>query len=286
LSAISGREIALATGRTMRRPDPESHLLVAALERLGVGARLLIWDEELDWGRFPLVVVRTPWDYFSRLEDFLDWAERVGATTSLWNPFEVLRWNHHKAYLLELAEHGVPTLPTTLLRKGAGPAEIEAALAHGGELIVKPAVSVGAIGLARLASSSAGAVESLQQQSQEGDLLVQPFEPGVLHGERSLVFLGGAYSHAVRKIPAAGDFRVHEFYGGRVELHTPSDAELAVAALTLRAVGHELAYARVDLVDTVEGPKVMELELIEPELFFSYVPSAADRFAAHLISLL
>ena len=152
--------IALATGATMAKPDPETHWLVAALADLGVTADVLPWDADIDWSAYPLVVVRTPWDYFQRLPEFLAWAERTSVQTRLVNSLSVLRWNSHKGYLRELAEHGIATVPTRWLEHLSGlsaeaglpqaHAELLALRAQGWEeLVVKPAVSIGAIGALR-----------------------------------------------------------------------------------------------------------------------------------------
>ena len=107
--------IALATSAEMPKPDPESHLLVAALAQRGIDARLIPWDSQVDWPVFPLVLVRTPWDYFRRLPQFLAWAEQVQARTLLLNPCAVLAWNSHKRYLRQLAQQGLATVPTLWL---------------------------------------------------------------------------------------------------------------------------------------------------------------------------
>jgi glutathione synthase/RimK-type ligase-like ATP-grasp enzyme len=113
------------------------------------------------------------------------------------------------------------------------------------------------------------------------DMLVQPFQPGVMaDGETSLVFLGGRFSHAARKRPAPGDFRVHDDFDGTLEPVTPTAAQLAVAEAAHAAVGEPLLYARVDLVPGPDGPVVMELELVEPDLYFATAPGAAERLAA------
>ena len=101
----SSTRIALVTGASMAKPDPESHLLVAALARRGIAAELVPWDSAQAWASYRLVVVRTPWDYFARLQEFLDWARRTSALTDFVNPFSVIEWNSHKRYLFELGLH-------------------------------------------------------------------------------------------------------------------------------------------------------------------------------------
>lgn len=281
-------DVVLVTGRTMRAPDPESHLLEAALHDLGIDVETHTWGDTIPWATVPLVVVRSPWDYISAHTDFLAWAHSVAAVTQLTNPVDVIEWNVHKGYLLDLADAGVPTVATVLVPHQASDAEQAAGLsAFAGAIVVKPAVSVGAIGTLRTISSSAEASEHLASLVAVGDALVQPFASSVVSaGESSLIYFGGVFSHAIRKIPAAGDFRVQIFHGGSVVVHTPSAAELSVAEAALALTPSPTSYARVDLV-TVEGePQVMELEVIEPQLFFGHHPDAAARFAHQLATLL
>jgi glutathione synthase/RimK-type ligase-like ATP-grasp enzyme len=280
-------DVALATMADAGHADAESALLVAALAERGVRAALVAWDEARDWSGVPLVVSRSPWDYTGRHGEFLAWARAVAARTRLVNPAELLAWNSHKGYLAELGDAGVPVVPTTLLRSGSTGSERAAALgAHGPELVIKPAVSAGARGTLRVDAAGAEAREHLTALLRDGDALVQPYLPQVQDGEVSLVLFGGALSHAVRKLPATGDFRVQEMHGGRLAAHEATDAERAVADAVLRAVPWPVAYARIDLVTAEGGPLLMEAELIEPELFLGRDPEAAGRFADVLVALL
>ena len=282
-------DIVLVTGRNMPVPDPESHLLVEALGQTGTKTVIVPWDEPYDWAAVPLVIARTPWDYIDRREEFLDWARRVESLTALRNPADVLAWNSHKSYLVELLARGIPVVPTLLIAQGAA-ADVQrhALAAHGpAEVVIKPAVSVGAIGALRADPASAAAIDHLAALAAAGDVLVQPLLDAVLtEGEASLIYFGGEFSHAVRKIPATGDYRIHREYGGSVVALDPTPAQLEVARRALaEAPAAVLSYARVDLV-RLDDPVVMELELIEPELFLRDEPAAAARYAAHLVDLL
>lgn len=272
--------IALVTGASMAKPDPESHLLVAALARRGIAAELVPWDSAQVWASYRLVVVRTPWDYFARLEEFLDWARRTSALTDFVNPFSVIEWNSHKAYLRELAAAGIATVPTLWLERGAVDAATRLRDRAWDEVVVKPAVSIGAIGAMRARAADPACVRHVEQLVAEGDVMVQPFVASVAAaGEVSLIYFGGAFSHAIRKQPAPGDFRVQDMYGGTIHAHDPSDAEHELAARALTCVPSPTTYARVDVVELDHGPAVMEIELIEPELFLGASEYAADRFA-------
>jgi glutathione synthase/RimK-type ligase-like ATP-grasp enzyme len=262
----------LLTGEVMPKPDPESHLVAAELERLGISAPIVPWTDPAA-GRADVVLIRTTWDYTARREEFVEWCERTATHAPVLNPPAVVRWNSHKGYLRELADAGVPTVPTEVVT-AAGPAAFD------GAVVVKPAVSSGAFGAARFAAGDPVAAEHLAGVLESGDAIVQPYVPSVAaRGERSLIYLGGELSHAVNKQPAAGDYRVQDRYGGQVRRHEPDPAELTAGQAALAHVGEPLTYARVDLVHGDDGPMVIELELIEPELFLGVEPSAPARLA-------
>lgn len=277
------RRIALVTGATMAKPDPETQLLVGALPSNGVQAVVLPWDADVDWAAYPLVVVRTPWDYFSRLGAFLAWVTRTGELTAVLNPPALICWNSHKRYLAELAAQGVPTVPTLWVERGAGDG-LQRLRARGwGEVVVKPAVSIGAIGALRTPALAPACATHLAALAASGDVMVQPFLTSVAEeGEVSLIHFGGVFSHAIRKRPAAGDFRVQDMYGGTVHPHRPDAAEQALAAQVLACLPTATAYARIDIVRVDGAPALMEVELIEPELFLAADAGAAARFAQEL----
>lgn len=264
----------------MAKPDPESHLLVAALARRSITAELVPWDSAQQWAAFRLVVVRTPWDYFARLPEFLAWARTTSALTDFVNPLRVIEWNSHKAYLRELARAGIATVPTLWLEHGAVDAASQLGALGWGEVVVKPAVSIGAIGALRARTSDPACAHHVEQLVAAGDVMVQPFVASVAAtGEVSLIYFGGVFSHAIRKQPAPGDFRVQDMYGGTIHAHEPSAAEYELASRALACVPAPTAYARVDLVEFDDKPAVMEIELIEPELFLGVSAHAAERFA-------
>jgi glutathione synthase/RimK-type ligase-like ATP-grasp enzyme len=280
-------DVVLATGQVMPHgAETETPLVVAALADRGVTAVIEPWGSA-DAARAGLVVVRTTWDYPSRLEEFLRWVRATAAATQLVNSAGVIEWNSHKSYLLDLAYSAVPVIPTTLVSRGSSDTECRESLAEfDREVVIKPAVSVGAIGAVRAPAGSAEATDHLRLLAASGDALVQPYEPAIIGGEVSLIYFGEEYSHAVRKIPATGDYRVQEFLGGSIEPHTASAEERGVAVAALAAVDQPVTCARVDLVTTAGGPVLMELELIEPQLFLDSDGVAAGHFADHLLDRL
>jgi len=255
--------------------DLDSPMLATALAERGIGSSVVNWSEPESWpADADLAVIRTTWDYTFRRDEFIFAMDNL--PMPLANPAAIVSWNSHKGYLVELGEAGVPVVPSVLLRGGEPPAlpTIDAP-----QIIIKPAISAGARGVGLFASDATEAAAHLADLLTRGDALVQPFEPSVNAGERSLMFFGGRYSHAVRKVPADSDFRVQLRYGGRLLAHDASSAELAAATMALSSVKDDLLYARVDLVGTPDKPLVMELELIEPEIFLPMAEGAADRLA-------
>ena len=271
-------EVALVTCADERYLEPEVHDAAAALRATGVPTDVVSWDEDRDWGAYELVVVRTPWDYFERVTQFLDWAAAVERETVLVNPADVLRWNSHKGYLAEYTAKGVPTVPTRLVPGPSTDVADQVREVPWEEIVVKPAVDGGARHAWRGRRDDPSLSRVAERLTDHGDVVVQPFVPAIVDGERSLVFLGGRFSHAVRKVPRAGDYRSQRHLGGTEVDHEPDSAELQVALSAMAAAPGRLTYARVDLVDWEDTPVLIELEVIEPDLFLRDVPERVDRF--------
>jgi glutathione synthase/RimK-type ligase-like ATP-grasp enzyme len=258
--------------------DDEAPPLIEALARRAVEAAPAVWDDpSVDWAGFDLVVVRSTWDYPDRREQFLTWAEEL---PKVLNPPPVLRWNTDKRYLEEL---GGSTVPTTFVEPGARFRVPDFAF------VLKPSVGAGSIGAARYDAGDVRAERHLAQlHAAEKTAMVQPYLDAVdRDGELALVFLGGRFSHAVRKeaLLAAGSEPATGLY--LEETMTAAEAspqELAVAEDALAAVpfrADDLLYARVDLLP---GPLVLEVELTEPSLFIGYAEGAAERFADAIVA--
>jgi hypothetical protein len=229
-----------------------------------------VWsDPAVEWEAFDAVVIRSTWDYIVREEEFLGWIDRVEPLAPLVNAAPALRWNAHKTYLRELGERGVPVVDTLWVRGG------ERVTVPWEQAIVKPAVSASAIGLERVYAGD-------QIVTRGVDLLVQPLIESITsEGELSLLYAGNEFSHMVRKLPRAGDIRVQSEFGGEIVREEPSQQALDAADAVLAQVDHDLAYARVDLVRGANGTlQLMELELVEPQLFLAWDAEAPERFAS------
>ena len=272
-------DVALVTCADERYADPEVEIVAAGLRRRGLTVDVVAWDAERDWAAYLLVVVRSTWDYFDRLPEFVEWVTRVDRLTRLVNPADVIRWNTHKGYLGELASRGVSTVPMRLIPGTSTDVADQVRECPWDDIVLKLAVDGGARTLWRGRRDDAGMSRAAERLADRGDVVVQPFVPAIADGERSLVFLGGRLSHAVRKVPAAGDYRSQHFLGGTELPHEADTAELQVALSAMAAAPGRLTYARVDLVDYEGVPCLMELEAIEPDLFFRGSPERVDRFA-------
>ncbi|MFI6655961.1 RimK family alpha-L-glutamate ligase [Streptomyces sp. NPDC050523] len=273
--------VALATYDPGERPSKDRDLpvLVRELRAAGADAVGVPWDDAgTDWGGFDLVVIRSTWDYSWRAGEFVAWAQKVAAATRLANPAEVVRWNTDKRYLGDLAAAGVPVVPTRYLAPGDAPD-----LPGDHEYVVKPASGAGARYAARYTPAGHDtAVRHLGRMHEEGlTAMVQPYLAGIdVSGERALQFFGGRFLHASRKgaVLAPGTaFDADKVAHPDLVPWSPTRDELAVAERALSAVPEaaELLYARVDIVDGEDGrPMLMELELVEPNLFLDLHPGS------------
>jgi len=266
--------------------DIDMPILAEAVACAGCEVTVSPWDDPAaGWESADLAVVRSPWDYPVRLAEFrrwIDWCAEAGVRLA--NPAEVIQWNIDKRYLQDLADAGVAVVPTTYLEPGAG-----AELTIEGDLVVKPAVGAGSRLAGRYgATEHAKAAAHVQRLHAEGlTAMVQPYRHAVdTDGERALVFLGGQFVHALRKdavlAPGADPDGPRQAHPG-LTAWQPSEQELALGRQAMAAVpfGADLAYGRVDLIMEPDGgPTLMELELIEPNLFLRQNPGSAGVLAA------
>jgi glutathione synthase/RimK-type ligase-like ATP-grasp enzyme len=250
--------------------------LAAPLEAAGMEVESRGWTVAGDLTGFDLVLPLLAWGYHREG----DWHGQVArwseANVRLQNPPEVLRWNADKSYLGRFAEAGAPVVPTLFVER-LDEAALEAAAARFGTdaLIAKPRVSASAFQTIRWSPGTP------LEGGPDRAAIVQPFLPDIEQGgELSLIYLGGAYSHAIRKRPQPGDFRVQPEYDGIITPHDPLPEELAAAEAALRAADANLLYARVDLVRDLAGAAVlMEIELVEPDLYLEHHADAPAAFS-------
>jgi glutathione synthase/RimK-type ligase-like ATP-grasp enzyme len=277
--------VALVTAIASCVLDEDLAPLAAACGRAGIEPVIVAWDDPtVSWSRFDGIVLRSTWDYISRLDGFLAWCGRDAVARRLFNAPEVVRWNVDKRYLGELAKSGVPVIPSHYFAPGE-----DIVLPDSGEFVAKPCVGAGSAGVRRFrAGERDEAARHVRELLDSGShVLVQPYLEDVdSAGETALLFYDGGFSHAIRKAPLLhrdAAIGTALFAQERISARQPSDAELEVARQVLSALPFATpAYARVDLLPSPSGPMLLELELVEPSMFFASAPDAADRFAATL----
>jgi glutathione synthase/RimK-type ligase-like ATP-grasp enzyme len=258
------------------------------LARLGWEVVSIPWNwHDQDWTLFDLVVIRSPWDYQNSPDVFLSTLEKIEASgVRLLNPVSICRWNLDKRYLRELQHRGVSIVPTLWLDR----LELDdipdyyRQLGQPSALVIKPCVGAGAQGIFVLSKDPNSDWKTPLRLYDDRPVMVQPYLASINSvGEYSLFYFGGQYSHAILKVPKAGDFRVQEEHGGVISSYAADESLCQAAQETLAAVDCELLYARVDLVILDDGsPAVIELELIEPSLYFPYDDQSPQRFAEAL----
>jgi glutathione synthase/RimK-type ligase-like ATP-grasp enzyme len=275
-------DVRLVTCADPPTPDPDLAIIQAALEKRGVTVDVADWRADVDWSDSPLTLIRSPWDYVDHYDDFRAWIVRAGGQTELWNPPALLTWNVHKAYLLDLQARGAPIVPTVVLVRDSAASLDGICDAQGWNTVVlKPAVGVGGIDGGRYEVGDPHGQQHLDDLLTKGDALVQPFVPSIAEeGELSVMVFDGVVSHAIRKRPAAGEYRVHEHWGGESVLADAQPAAAALATRVVRALPAPALYARIDMLLFADGWHVLEVEATEPSLWLDQAPPAAtDRYA-------
>jgi len=262
--------IVLAGCPALPAGDGDDAGLIPALRKRGLHARWLSWDDPAT-AEADLVILRATWDYIDRLDEFLSWTERVG---NLLNPSAVVAWNTDKHYLADLADAGVPVVPSRFFAPG------ERVRVPAGEVVVKPAVGAGSAGAQRFTESDAARAHAESLHAQGRTALVQPYDERIRDGETALVFIAGRQSHAFTKgpiLPAQGDTPVFDESGTYAEESLTSaephdelwdlgHAAVRAAAARFGIAPAQLLYARVDVIGGADDPRLLELELVEPSL--------------------
>jgi glutathione synthase/RimK-type ligase-like ATP-grasp enzyme len=276
--------IRIATCTELPEPDPDSEPLQKALRSANVSFQWLAWDDpNADWTSPVPTLLRTTWNYVHAPNAFSAWLAAVAKVAPLFNPLHIVNGNIHKRYLLGLAAQGVAVAPTTLVAKTTYLPDPFVATGTD-KIVIKPAIGAGSAGTKCFHRVQMElAVAHLQQLTAIGDALVQPYIASVDdYGERSLVWIDGEISHAIRK---------HPRFAGQAEFitgpHDIADDERALATKVMAPLASDVLYARIDMARDSQGqPMVMELEMIEPSLFFARHPLSADRFVDGLMQRL
>lgn len=265
----------------------EDGLVVDALTAQGFKVARKSWsDPDFDWSSTKAVLFRTTWDYFDRFEEWKSWLASASKLTEMINPYSIISWNMDKHYLGDLGQKGINIPDTHYIEIGEQTSLKELFDETGWtECILKPCISGASRHTYKLNPDTAADHETIfQQLIAEEAMMLQPFQKNVVEkGEVSLMVMCGEFTHAVLKVAKPGDFRVQDDFGGTVHLYDPSPEEIAFSEKAVAACDPQPAYARVDIIrDNNDQLALIELELIEPELWFRLNPKAATVLAKSL----
>ena len=267
----------------------EDGLVQKALEAAGLTTNRIAWsDKAFDWGTTRFALFRSTWDYFDRFDEFLPWVKRTKHRTLFINPHELIVWNLDKSYLEDLRQQDINTIPTVYCDKGDEKSMQSIAFKNKWkDIVIKPRVSGAAMDTHYISSDQLAAQQPLfLKLLHKQDMMVQEAQNYILRtGEVSIVMIGDQYSHAVLKVAKAGDFRVQDDFGGSVHHYQPTTEEIDFAKSVVNACSTPPLYARVDMIRDNNGQlSLVELELIEPELWFRKKPEAATALALKIAS--
>jgi len=262
----------------------DDDLLLAPFRAQGWEAEFIPWSQPgMDWSAYDAAIIRATWDYTHRLDEYLAVLRQIETSgVPLYNPYEVIAWNAHKKYLMELEGSGIPIVPTRIFNDVRDVPFDELFDTFGAdELIIKPMVSAGAYKTYRFTREQLPEMRDKFMVDLAGhDLMAQPFIGSLLEaGEYSVFYFNGKHSHTIVKQPQPGDFRVQEEHGGIISPAVATPAQLELGEAVLKCIPHTCLYARVDMVESPEGEwQVMEVELIEPSLYFRMDEESPARF--------
>jgi glutathione synthase/RimK-type ligase-like ATP-grasp enzyme len=284
------KKVGFVTYRQAPNLTADDALALDPLKQFGIETIPVIWNAtKVDWQSFDAVILRSCRDYHHQPQEFRHWIDHLDELqVTIWNPVPIIRWNMDKKYSSDLAAEGVAIPPTVWLEKGAA-ADLPTLLRENDfeRAVIKPTISATAHRTWRTS------LDKAQQDQHKLDVIlsasgamVQKFaDKAITNGEWSLLFLDGKYSHAVLKRPKEGDFRVQSDFGGTSTPQIPSPALLEQAEAIVRLIKSPLLCARVDGIDNDGQFVLLELELIEPELFLRLDPLAPRRFDAAIAAI-
>jgi glutathione synthase/RimK-type ligase-like ATP-grasp enzyme len=245
-------------------------------------AKAVVWDDEsVEWTEFDYLIFRNTWDYYQKETAFNLWLDKIESLgIKTFNPISVIQQNKHKFYLKELEKEGISILPTIFLEKNSS-SNLQTLIPESWEkIVIKPAFSAGSYLTKFMDRNEFKTIQTeYKEHFETKDFLLQEFRPEIKDlGETSFIFFNGKFSHAVNKKPIENDFRVQIQYGGKYTLIDPKVELVAQAELVLTKINEKLLYARVDGIVIENKLHLMEIELIEPDLYFDLADGARERF--------
>jgi glutathione synthase/RimK-type ligase-like ATP-grasp enzyme len=260
--------------------NPEDDLLVEYLQKQNIRAKIEIWDDPLvTWEQYDLVMIKSTWDYFDKVEAFSAWlANMERRKVNLYNPVSLVKWNMDKIYLSDLERAGISTIPSIWLNKGSS-FQTDAIMRQFGaeQIVVKPRISGGAKHTFKVTKADGEEMQNkINALLTQEDFMAQPYMSEIETGELSFLFFDGKFSHAIKKVPKENEFRVQLQFGGSVIPFTPEAPLLQQAQEVCNRFARNSMYARVDGIIRNELLYIIELELIEPLLYLAAAPSSFE----------
>ena len=283
-------KIGLLTCERLSELTPADQLLIPELAKYNIIAKAVIWDDKtINWNNFDYLVFRNIWDYFEKESEFnlwLDQIEKLGVKTL--NPIEVIKQNKHKFYLREMEKNGIQIIPTVFIDKTINLNLSELIPPHWKKAVIKPAFSGGAY---QTEVFDIDDIDNINEQyksiASEKELLLQEFMPEIQTlGETSFIFFNKKFSHCVNKKPIEGDFRVQSQFGGKYIISEPNSELIKKAQKVVDQFDDNLLYARVDGIVIENELHLMEVECIEPDLYFELSEGSQNRLVKSIMELI
>ena len=283
-------KIAILTCEKLPNLNPEDQKIIPALAKHNIEATAAIWnDKSINWNNFDYLIFRNTWDYFEKETEFKIWLNQIAQMEiKTLNPIAIIKQNIHKFYLRDMEQRGITILPTVFIDKTANLNLAELIPAHWKKAVIKPAFSAGSYLTEVFEISEIQAIsEKYKSIAVEKELLLQEFMPEIQTlGETSFIFFNKKFSHAVNKKPVDGDFRVQSLFGGQYTLVHPSSKLIEKAQKIVDSLPKDLLYARVDGILVESELYLMEIECIEPDLYFELSENSLDRFVSAIVKLI
>lgn len=283
-------KIAILTCEKLPHLNPDDQKIIPALAKNNIIATAVVWDDKsVVWTDFDYLLFRNTWDYFEKEHEFKIWLNHIktlGIKTL--NPIAVIQENIHKFYLRTLEEQGIPVIPTLFIEKTPDLNLAELIPKHWKKIVIKPAFSAGSYLTEVFEPIQTAAINTKYASiAAEKELLLQEFIPEIQTlGETSFIFFNKEFSHAVNKKPVSGDFRVQSLFGGQYTLVQPSAELIQKAKKVLDSFPDQILYARVDGIVVENELQLMEVECIEPDLYFALSENALEQFVAAIVKLI
>ena len=279
------RKCALLTISDLSNFQSYDNLIVQPLSKLGWECEFIPWDSiSINWDDFDAVIIRSTWDYQQKEKLFFKTLQSIEASTAtLYNSLDAVKWNINKRYLLELEKENISIIPTRLYDSFDFDIVNQLfSFFNENKLIIKPCVSANADDTFILEQNKLGSLKPvLENTFSQKDFLVQPFIKNIrIEGEYSLIYFGNRLSHVLLKTPKNGDFRVQEEHGGILKtINKPESSLIDFGNKVMETIPYQCLFSRVDVVRGSNNYLLMEVELIEPSLYFNMDLNSPQMFA-------